>query len=220
MKLRIGFLCLITLAGLSASCKNKDKDMSEIKPMENQKEVKTGVQTDTATFGAGCFWCVEAVSENLKGVKTVTSGYSGGHVENPDYALVCSGTTGHAEVIQVVYDPNVISYPDLLEAFWSSHDPTTLNRQGADVGTQYRSVIFYHNDEQRKLAEEYKAQLDKSGAFARPIVTQIVPFKKFYKAENYHQQYYDNNKEAPYCQYVIRPKLEKFRQKFGDKMKK
>jgi methionine-S-sulfoxide reductase len=163
---------------------------------------------------------VEAVSENLKGVKTVTSGYSGGHVENPDYALVCSGTTGHAEVIQVVYDPNVISYPDLLEAFWSSHDPTTLNRQGADVGTQYRSVIFYHNDEQRKLAEEYKAQLDKSGAFARPIVTQIVPFKKFYKAENYHQQYYDNNKEAPYCQYVIRPKLEKFRQKFGDKMKK
>lgn len=211
-------LCLLAVLGFSARCNPSNQESNSVKPMEN-KETEMQDKSDTATFGAGCFWCVEAMFENLKGVISVTSGYSGGNVANPTYEQVCSDTTGHAEVIQVVYDPKVISYPDLLEAFWNSHDPTTLNRQGADVGKQYRSVIFYHNDEQRRLAEEYKAQLDKSGAFSKPIVTQIVPYTNFYKAEDYHQQYYDRNGQAPYCQYVIRPKLEKFRQKFGEKMK-
>lgn len=173
-----------------------------------------------ATFGSGCFWCTEAVFQNVEGVEKVESGYSGGKVKNPTYKEVCSGLTGHAEVIQVHYDTAKVSYEELLEIFWKTHDPTTLNRQGADEGTQYRSVVFYHNEEQKKLAEKYKAELDKSGAFDNPIVTEISPYTEFYKAEDYHQNYYNLNGNAPYCSYVIQPKLEKFRKVFKHKLKK
>jgi peptide-methionine (S)-S-oxide reductase len=172
-----------------------------------------------ATFGNGCFWCTEAVFEQLRGVVRVSSGYSGGQVENPTYKQVCNGDTGHAEVLQIEYDPNAVSFATLLEVFWKTHDPTTLNRQGNDVGTQYRSVIFTHNPEQERLAREYKAKLDASGAFANPIVTEITPFTKFYPAEDYHQGYFRANGREPYCRYVIAPKVEKFRQVFGDKLK-
>lgn len=174
---------------------------------------------DTATFGAGCFWCVEAVFQELKGVISVTSGYSGGSVKNPSYKEVCTGTTGHAEVAQIVYDPGQITYDELLEVFWQTHDPTTLNKQGNDAGTQYRSAIFHHNEKQKEIAEKYKRELNKSGAWDKPIVTEIVPFSVFYKAEDYHQRYYNLNKEEQYCRYVIRPKVEKFRKVFKDKLK-
>ena len=177
-------------------------------------------ETDTATFATGCFWCTEAIFEELNGVLSVTSGYSGGHVANPTYKEVCTGETGHAECVQIAYEPDKITYDELLQAFFESHDPTSLNRQGADVGTQYRSAIFYHNDEQKKKAEFYKSELDTSGAYDKAIVTEIVPFTKFYPAENYHQQYYENNKNAnPYCSIVIRPKLEKFQKVFSKKLK-
>jgi peptide-methionine (S)-S-oxide reductase len=172
-----------------------------------------------ATFGSGCFWCTEAIFQNVEGVLKVESGYSGGKVKNPTYKEVCSGLTGHAEVIQVTYDPNVVTYDELLEIFWKTHDPTTLNRQGADVGTQYRSVIFYHDEMQKELAETYKEKLDKSGAFASPIVTEISPMTVFYKAEDYHQNYYNLNGNAPYCTFVIQPKLEKFKKVFAEKLK-
>ena len=174
---------------------------------------------ETATFGNGCFWCTEAVFQQLKGVSKVTSGYSGGHVENPTYEEVCAKTTGHAEAIQIVFDPAVITFDELLEVFWQTHDPTTLNRQGNDVGPQYRSVVFYHNETQKAKAEKYKAELDKSGAFANPIVTTIEPFKNFYAAEDYHQNYYKLNGKAPYCYFVIKPKLEKFEKVFKSKLK-
>jgi peptide-methionine (S)-S-oxide reductase len=180
----------------------------------------TPQQTDTITLGAGCFWCVEAVFQELKGVVSVTSGYMGGHVKDPSYKEVCNGTTGHAEVAQVVYDPNVITVDEILEVFWQTHDPTTLNRQGADVGTQYRSAIFFHNELQRSRAQFYKEKLDKSGAFRAPIVTEITPASTFYVAENYHQDYYAQSGEQGYCQMVIRPKLEKFRKVFADKLRK
>jgi len=173
-----------------------------------------------ATFGSGCFWCTEAVFERLNGVQKVVSGYAGGIVENPTYEQVCSGKTGHAEVTQITYDPKVITYDELLEVFWKTHDPTTLNRQGNDVGTQYRSVIFYHNDEQKRLAEKYKEELNKSGAWDKPIVTEISPFTNFYPAEKYHQNYYDNNPAQPYCSFVITPKVEKLEKVFKDKLKK
>ncbi len=175
--------------------------------------------TDTATFGAGCFWCVEAVFQEMKGVIKVTSGYSGGTIKNPAYKEVCNGTTGHAEVCQIVYNPKEVSYKELLEAFWQTHDPTTLNRQGNDAGTQYRSVIFYHNNEQKQLAEKYKEELNKSEAFRTPIVTAIDPIGPFYAAEDYHQNYYNQNGDAPYCQYIIKPKVDKFRKVFHDKLK-
>ena len=184
----------------------------------DEKAMTTGV-LDTATFGAGCFWCVEAVFQNLKGVHSVVSGYSGGKVKNPTYEDVCSGTTGHAEVCQIAYDPVQVTYPELLEVFWKTHDPTTLNRQGNDAGTQYRSAIFYHNEEQRKLAEHYKKQLDSSKAFDGPIVTEIVPFENFYKAENYHQNYFNEHGVQPYCLFVIRPKVDKFKKAFKEKLK-
>ena len=174
--------------------------------------------TETATFGNGCFWCTEAVFQNLKGVISTRSGYSGGHMENPDYKAVCTGTTGHAEVNQVVFDPALISYADLLEIFWNTHDPTTLNRQGNDIGTQYRSVIFYHNDEQKKTAENYRQQLEDSKIYKDPIVTEIVPFEKFYPAEDYHTNYFNLNPENSYCQYVVRPKVEKFKKKYAEKL--
>tara|TARA_R110002072_G_scaffold302999_1_gene491003 strand:- start:25833 stop:26405 length:573 start_codon:yes stop_codon:yes gene_type:complete len=186
-------------------------DVSEATPEVPRRE--------TATFGAGCFWCVEAVFEQLKSVENVRSGYAGGKAEDADYKLVSSGNTGHAEVIQFEYDPSVITYKELLEVFWTSHDPTTLNRQGADVGTQYRSAVFYHNDEQRELAEEYRKRLNEDNAFGKPVVTEIVPFEGFYSAEGYHQDYFAQNSSARYCQFVIRPKVEKVRKVFADKLK-
>jgi len=164
-----------------------------------------------ATFGGGCFWCTEAVFEGVDGVTAVVSGYAGGSVPNPTYEAVCTGTTGHAEVIQISYDPDRVSYEQLLELFWQAHDPTTLDRQGADAGTQYRSIILYHDDAQRAIAERSKAETQKS--FSEPIVTEIVPLKTFYKAESYHQDYFENNPNAPYCIFVIKPKLDKLQTK-------
>ncbi len=190
--------------------------------LNNKNQMDTtsnGINTDTATFASGCFWCVEAVFQELKGVLSVTSGYTGGKIKNPTYREVCSGLTGHAEACQIIFDPEVISYDELLEAFWASHDPTTLNRQGADQGTQYRSAIFYHNEHQKQLAEAYKAKLNSEKAFDKPIVTEISPAVIFYKAEDYHQNYFSQNGDAPYCSYVIVPKLEKFRKVFKDKLK-
>lgn len=172
-----------------------------------------------ATFGSGCFWCTEAVFQELKGVQSVVSGYSGGSVQGPTYRQVCDGDTGHAEAVQITYDPSVISYEELLEAFWQSHDPTTKDRQGNDLGPQYRSVIFYHSEEQKRLAEHYKQKLDESGAFTGPIVTEIVPFTEFYRAEAYHQNYFADNPGQPYCRAIILPKVEKFKKVFRDKLK-
>ena len=175
---------------------------------------------DTATFAAGCFWCVEAVFQNLKGVEKVTSGYSGGQIKNPSYREVCMGTTGHAEVCQIVYQPEIISFTELLEVFWKTHDPTTLNRQGNDIGTQYRSAIFYHSMSQKDLAEKYKKELNENKVFDNPVVTEIVPFSSFYVAEDYHQNYFNLNSQEPYCRFVIQPKVEKFTKVFGDKLQK
>jgi len=203
----LGFLILILAAGKSDNQKKENK-MIQDKNLE------------TATFGEGCFWCSEAIFERVEGVKSVTSGYAGGTVANPSYQQVCTGTTGHAEVIQLTFDPKVISYDELLKIFWKTHDPTTLNRQGADEGTQYRSVIFYHNEEQKKKAERYKEELNKAGIWRDPIVTQIVPYTNFYSAEDYHQEYYANNPNQGYCNLVITPKVEKFEKVFKDKLKK
>ncbi len=183
------------------------------------KEFMNSTMLDTATFGAGCFWCVEAVFQNVKGVHSVISGYTGGSLPNPTYKQICDGATGHAEACQINFDPKEISYPELLEIFWKTHDPTTLNRQGNDIGTQYRSAIFYHNDEQKKLAEHYKKELNASGAFDVPIITEITPFAQFYKAEAYHQNYYNDNKLQPYCMFVIQPKIEKMKKVFKEKLK-
>jgi peptide-methionine (S)-S-oxide reductase len=191
-----------------------DKSAADVKKEEAPKD-----KYERATFGSGCFWCSEAAFSQLKGVKSAISGFSGGRVKNPTYKQVSTGHTGHAEVVQVTYDPKVITYPELLEVFWEIHDPTTLNRQGADVGTQYRSVIFYHNEEQQKEAEHYKKKLNESHAFKKPIVTQIAKFEKFYSAEDYHQEYFAQNPDAAYCQMVIRPKIEEFRQVFANKLK-
>lgn len=207
-------LFFIILLFLLSSCSNEAK--------KNNISTQGDAVSDslqTATFGGGCFWCVEAVFEEVKGVHSVISGYAGGHKENPTYNEVCDGTTGHAEVCQIHYDPAVISYDQLLEIFWKTHDPTTLNRQGNDVGTQYRSVIYYHNDEQKQLAEGYKTKLDEAKIWTNPIITEIEPLTKFYPAENYHQDYYSQNGMQPYCAFVITPKLEKFRKVFKDKLK-
>ncbi len=175
---------------------------------------------ETITLGGGCYWCVEAVYENLDGVKSVVSGFSGGNVANPTYEEVCTGETGHAEVVQITYDKNVTDINEIFKVFFTVHDPTTLNRQGADVGTQYRSVIFYKNAEQKKAAESIIAELNKAKVYNNPVVTKIEPFKAFYKAEDYHQNYYANNKNQPYCRMVIQPKIEKFEKIFKDKLKK
>jgi peptide-methionine (S)-S-oxide reductase len=173
---------------------------------------------EKATFGSGCFWCTEAIFQKLKGVQQVVSGYSGGHVENPTYEQVCSKNTGHAEVVQITFDDQLISFEELLEIFWNTHDPTTPNQQGNDVGPQYRSVIFYHNEEQKIKTERYMKQLDDSEVFGSPIVTEISPVKNFYVAEDYHQNYYDMNGHQPYCSFVIRPKVEKFKARYGEKI--
>jgi peptide-methionine (S)-S-oxide reductase len=175
---------------------------------------------ETATLAAGCFWCIEAVLDDLKGVEDVVSGYAGGHTENPTYRQVCDGNTGHAEVAQIKFDPSVISFKDVLRVFFSVHNPTTLNRQGNDVGTQYRSAIFYHNDQQRQDAEDVIKEITDEGVYDDPIVTEVTPFEKFWPAEDYHQEYFANNASQPYCAAVVAPKVAKFRQKFVSKLKK
>lgn len=178
-----------------------------------------GIANEVATLGGGCFWCLEAVYEELRGVEKVESGYSGGHVPNPTYREVCSETTGHAEVVQVTFDPAVVSYREILEVFFTIHDPTTLNRQGADVGESYRSAIFYHSEEQRRVAQEVISALEAEGVWDDPIVTQVSPFEEFYVAEDYHQEYFRNNGFQPYCQVVIAPKVAKFRKQYLEKLK-
>jgi len=185
----------------------------------NTKTVSQVENIEIATFGGGCFWCTEAVFEGLKGVISVESGYSGGFVKNPSYREVCDGTTGHAEVIQIRFSPDIISYEELLLIFFNVHDPTTLNQQGADVGTQYRSAIFYHNDTQKKVSESVIEKLTKDSSFSNPIVTQIQKFTVFYIAEDYHQDYFANNPNAAYCSRVIKPKVDKFTKKYSDKLK-
>lgn len=180
---------------------------------------KDNYKNEVATFAGGCFWCTEAIFDQVKGVETVVSGYSGGKVKNPAYREVTSGTTGHAEAIQVTYDPGVISYLELLEIFFSTHDPTTLNRQGADVGTQYRSAVFYHSEIQREMAEQVINQLNKEDIWEDPIVTEVTKFTNFYKAEDYHQEYFMNNQDQGYCRIVIQPKVAKFTKVFKDKLK-
>lgn len=186
--------------------------------------IREGMMSDNtkysiATLGEGCFWCSEAIFQRVKGVVKVESGYSGGTIPNPTYEQVCSGKTGHAEVVQIRFDPIIISFKEILEIFFSTHDPTSLNRQGADVGTQYRSVIFYHNEEQKKIAEEMKEKLNTSKIWNEPIITEISPFKNFYKAEDYHQNYYNNNTSQPYCSFVISPKIDKLKKIFSNKLK-
>jgi peptide-methionine (S)-S-oxide reductase len=197
---------LIILTGLFLSLSLFGKSV-----MEDKFEI--------ATFGGGCFWCVEAIFERVKGVQKVESGYSGGEVANPDYKMVITGRTGHAEVVQITFDPEIVSYLELLEIYFKTHDPTTLNRQGADVGTQYRSIVLYHNQEQQKLAEQSIQALDSEGIWNDPIVTQVEPFKAFYSAEAYHQEYYENNPNQGYCRLVITPKVEKFEKVFKEKLK-
>lgn len=211
-----GLLTLFLLAGLLSSCAQT--------PSKKERNMKNEAQSladaDSATFGAGCFWCVEAVFQRLDGVEKVESGYAGGHVKNPGYKEVCNGTTGHAEVCRIYFDPAKVSYADLLEVFWRTHDPTTLNRQGNDAGTQYRSAIFYHNDEQRQIAEASKAAAGEARLWDNPIVTEISPLDgNYYPAEDYHQNYFNNNPYQPYCMYVVGPKVEKFQKLFKDKLK-
>jgi peptide-methionine (S)-S-oxide reductase len=213
MRRFISFSIIFMLCWQGTSCAQNTNKNSIQQSMANAE------QMETVTLGAGCFWCVEAIFEQLKGVSIVESGYSGGHVKNPSYKEVCTGTTGHAEVCQVTFNPAEISFKELLEVYWQTHNPTTLNRQGADVGTQYRSVIFYHNEEQKKIAEEMKNRLGTAQVWEDPIVTQIVAFDTFYKAEDYHQEYYFNNSSQPYCTMVITPKVEKFKKVFSDKLK-
>jgi peptide-methionine (S)-S-oxide reductase len=216
MKIMGIYILALSLAISLGSC---SETTSQSNYMMNDSTIPAGTVTDTATFATGCFWCTEAIFQELKGVLKATSGYSGGTVANPSYEEVCTGNTGHAECLQIIYDPKVISFDELLEVFWESHDPTSLNRQGNDVGTQYRSAIFYHNPEQKQKAEHYKAELDKSGAYNKPVVTEITPFKTFYPAENYHQNYYNLHGSQPYCTFVIRPKVEKFEKVFKNKLK-
>ena len=208
-------LTLVCLFGLTIGCSGPDPQPVAT----NQQTESTDMKIETATFGAGCFWCVEAVFQRLAGVQKVESGYMGGDVENPTYKAVCSGTTGHAEVIQVTYDANTIAFKDLLEVFWKTHDPTTLNQQGADTGTQYRSAVFYHSDDQKELAETYKQRLNEEKAFPNPIVTEITAASEMYVAEAYHQNYFNLNQGDGYCRGVIPPKLEKLKKVFGDKLK-
>ena len=181
--------------------------------------MKTEKSESIATFGSGCFWCTEAVFERLEGVDKVISGFSGGTIKNPSYKEITRGNTGHAEVCQIYYNPEKISFKELLDVFWNTHDPTTLNRQGADVGTQYRSVIFYHSAEQKMIAEESLATMSASDTFSDPIVTDITKFSDFYKAEDYHQDYFNNNPNQPYCTFVVKPKVDKFKAKYQDKLK-
>lgn len=216
------FIRLLPLVLLLPALGCAQGDLTSSKTFQEMNKRPTGAKTgksDTATFAAGCFWCVEAQFKQLKGVKKVVSGYTGGTAVNPSYRQVCTGTTGHAEACNIIYNPSVISYDELLAAFFEAHDPTSLNRQGADEGTQYRSAIFYHNAEQKKLAEYYINRLNEEKAYDRPIVTAVSAYGPFYVAENYHQDYYELNGTEPYCRMVIAPKLEKFKKVFKDKLK-
>ena len=210
--MKLFFLTIIIILGISCNAQKSNPNKS-INMTEN-------VKLETAIFGTGCFWCTEAIFQQVEGVSKVTSGYSGGQVDNPTYKQVCTGTTGHAECLKIDYDPAKVTFDELLEIFWQVHDPTTLNRQGNDIGTQYRSVVFYTNAGQKANVEKYKAALNKSGAWDNPVVTTIEPFVKFYPAEDYHQNYYNDNKNEGYCQFVIRPKVEKFEKVFKSKLKK
>jgi len=216
-------ILVLLFTGMASLLSCAQKTPTSPEPKKEKKTIMTSTPLPAtaavATFANGCFWCTEAIFEELDGVISAVSGYTGGETIDPTYKEVCSGNTGHAECLQITYDTTRISFDELLEVFWQTHDPTTLNRQGADVGTQYRSGIFYHSEEQKAKAEAYKAALDKSGAFDRPIVTEITPFSVFYPAEDYHQQYYElNGNSNPYCRVVIQPKLEKFRKVFKDKL--
>ncbi|SRR6266404_2122784 len=224
MRAKYAFLPALALGCLAAWSvyKNGEPKMPESFPALDASDVgadSTGTGTETATFGSGCFWCSEALFQRLNGVKSVTSGYSGGRLPNPSYDAVCAGTTGHAEVVQVVFDPAVISYAELLEVFWRTHDPTTLDRQGNDYGSQYRSAIFFHNDRQRQLAELYKKKIDDARVFSAPIVTEIVPFEAFYPAEDYHRDFYAQHSRQSYCRTIIGPKIEKLEKIFEKKLK-
>lgn len=212
MKSLMAVLLMILFTG---SCNSNAQNRSKT----NEIQGTNMENLEKATLGAGCFWCVEAVFEELKGVKKVEAGYAGGELENPSYRQVSSGTTRHAEVARIVFDPDVISYDQLLTVFWHTHNPTTLNRQGADVGPQYRSVIFYHNEKQKEIAEKSMAEVDRSDLWEDPIVTEIEPVSNYSKAENYHQNYYENNPNAGYCQVIIAPKLKKFRKEFSHLLK-
>lgn len=222
MKIFSATMYLLSLAVLAASltaCSDRvnpsldGKTMKKTElPESSEKETTQAGESssrETATLGAGCFWCIEAVLEQIEGISDVTSGYMGGTIENPTYEQICTGLTGHAEVVQVTFDPKIIDFSAVLEHFWTLHDPTTLNRQGNDVGTQYRSAIFFHSEKQRAIAEKSKKEKNEKGVFHSPIVTEIAGLEKFYPAEEYHQDYYRNNKAAPYCQFVITPKLDK-----------
>ena len=213
------FILLSAAAGILGllSCTQRESPKSQ--KFTTAKYVSNNMKTETITLGSGCFWCTEAIFQQLEGVEKVVSGYSGGHVKNPTYEQVCEKNTGHVEVCQLTYDPTKITVDEILEVFWQTHDPTTMDRQGNDVGPQYRSAVFYHTEEQKEKAERYKEQLNKSGAFEKPIVTVVEKFKNFYPAEDYHQNYYKNNQNQPYCYFVIRPKLEKFEKVFKEKAK-
>jgi peptide-methionine (S)-S-oxide reductase len=212
--MRLGVTIITSLCLFMLSCSSSRSQETAL----NTKVLSA--HSDTVTLGGGCYWCVEAVYEMLDGVESVVSGYSGGSVANPNYREVCAGTTGHAEVVQIVFDTTLTSIEEILKVFFTVHDPTTLNRQGADVGTQYRSVIFYHDDEQQKVAKEIIDELNSSKVYPSPIVTEVTSFKQFYIAEDYHQDYYSNNKEQGYCRLVIQPKIEKFEKVFSDRIKK
>jgi peptide-methionine (S)-S-oxide reductase len=216
--------CFTLILNACGETINKEKQMENKENIVSANtEANTAgatASTDTITLAGGCFWCVEAVYEMLDGVKSVVSGYSGGKVKNPSYREVCTGSTGHAEAVQITFDTSKTSIEEILKVFFTVHDPTTLNRQGADVGTQYRSAIFYRNEKQENIAKGIIDDLNKENAYSQPIVTQVVPYTNFYKAEDYHQDYYNLNKEQPYCRMVIQPKLEKFEKVFKDRLKK
>jgi peptide-methionine (S)-S-oxide reductase len=208
----------IGLILVNISCQSKEKDSME--SVKEPVKMEIGKDLEVATFAGGCFWCTEAIFLELDGVKSVVSGYIGGKTANPTYQEVSRGDTGHAEATQITFDPKKISYGELLEIFFATHDPTTLNRQGADIGTQYRSEVFYHNEEQKKITEDYIAQLTAENTFGKPIVTKVSPATKFYAAEDYHQNYYNRNQSQSYCSYVITPKIKKVKEQFKDKLKK
>lgn len=215
------FFTLLSLLTFSIGCgaqEGKLKNDKVFKEMEDHS-ILAEKKIDTATVGGGCFWCTEAQMQQLKGVVKVVSGYAGGQTKNPTYKEICTGLTGHAEVIQITFDASIISYDELLAAFWQAHDPTQLNKQGNDVGTQYRSIILFHNEEQKRIAETYKKKLNDEKVYDREVVTEIVPLKEFYTGEAYHQNYYNQNTDQGYCMFVIQPKLEKFKKVFKDKLK-
>lgn len=215
---KIALIVTVLIVNMFPSCAGKPTHKEE-KASKVELQSKAGL-LDTATFAAGCFWCVEAQFQQLNGVDTVISGYTGGHVKNPSYKQVCTGNTGHAEAVNIIFDPKEVSFDELLEAFFVAHDPTQLNRQGNDVGTQYRSAIFYHNQEQKEKSLYYIKRLNEEQAYAKPIVTEVKPYGAFYVAEDYHQNYFNLNRNEGYCQFVIAPKLEKFQKVFKEKLKR